>query len=77
MSAIVQTAQHTHIPRRDDAGMEIPSKEHKIGNTTVIVHSPLVLMTPEERKLWFESEWEKGNPILKSIADAVEDCYRT
>ncbi|MEK5445196.1 MULTISPECIES: hypothetical protein [Bacillaceae] len=55
---------------------EIPKKVHKYGNTTVIIHSPLVLMTPEERKQWFDEEWKKGNPILKQIAEAVEDCYR-
>lgn len=56
--------------------METPKKEHKIGNTTVIVYSPLVLMSDDERAEWFKSEWEKGNPILKEIAAAVEDCYR-
>jgi hypothetical protein len=55
--------------------METPKKEHKIGNTTIIIHSPLVLMTSEERKQWFKDEWEKGNPILMQIADAVEACY--
>ncbi|MFC0297146.1 MULTISPECIES: hypothetical protein [Geobacillus] len=52
-------------------------KEFKYGNTTVIVHSPLVLMSPEERKQWFEQEWQKGNPILRQIAEAVLDCYRS
>ncbi|WP_169823056.1 hypothetical protein [Anaerobacillus alkalilacustris] len=56
--------------------MEIPKKEHKIGNTTVIVHSPLVTMDLEERKQWFRDEWEKGNPVLKEIAEAVHDCYK-
>ncbi|WP_198401551.1 hypothetical protein [Parageobacillus thermoglucosidasius] len=51
-------------------------KEFKYGNTTVIIHSPLVLMSAQERKEWFEKEWEKGNPILKQIAQAVIDCYR-
>ncbi|GCD83994.1 hypothetical protein [Parageobacillus thermoglucosidasius] len=51
-------------------------KKFKYGNTTVIIHSPLVLMSPNERKEWFEKEWEKGNPILKQIAQAVIDCYR-
>ncbi|MED3783020.1 MULTISPECIES: hypothetical protein [Geobacillus] len=52
-------------------------KEFKYGNTTVIVHSPLVLMSKEERKQWFEQEWQKGNPILRQIAEAVLDCYRS
>ncbi|WP_407270004.1 hypothetical protein [Radiobacillus sp. PE A8.2] len=55
--------------------MEIPKKEHKIGNTTVIIHSPLVAMTEEERVRWFNDEWEKGNPVLKEIAVAVSNCY--
>ncbi|MBA2874665.1 hypothetical protein [Thermaerobacillus caldiproteolyticus] len=51
-------------------------KEFKYGNTIVIIHSPLVLMSAEERKEWFEKEWEKGNPVLKQIAKAVLDCCR-
>ncbi|MED0687925.1 hypothetical protein [Anoxybacillus ayderensis] len=50
-------------------------KEFKYGNTTVIIHSPLVLMSADERKEWFQKEWEKGNPVLKQIAKAVMDCY--
>lgn len=56
--------------------MKKPKKEHQIGNTKVIVHSPLVNMTSEERAEWFKTEWEKGNQVLKEIAAAVEDCYR-
>ncbi|MRX56729.1 hypothetical protein GJU41_22560 [Bacillus idriensis] len=55
--------------------MEKPKKEFMIGNTTIIVHSPLVVMSSEERKQWFRDEWEKGNPILKEIAAAVHACY--
>ncbi|WP_197431005.1 hypothetical protein [Anoxybacillus sp. P3H1B] len=50
-------------------------KKFKYGNTTVIIHSPLVHMSADERKEWFEKEWEKGNPVLKQIAQAVLDCY--
>ena len=50
-------------------------KEFKYGNTKVIVHTPLVLMSASERKQWFENEWERDNPILKQIAQAVIDCY--
>jgi hypothetical protein len=74
MSAISSLNPHKHVTR-GNAGMETPKKEHKIGNTTIIIHSPLVLMTSEERKQWFKDEWEKGNPILMQIADAVEACY--
>jgi hypothetical protein len=75
MSAIRKVSPHTHVTR-GNAGMETPKKEHKIGNTTIIIHSPLVLMTAEKRKHFFKSEWEKGNPVLKEIAEAVEACYR-
>lgn len=72
MSSNAPHAPHKH-EQRGNAGM----KEFKYGNTTVIVHSPLVLMSPEERKQWFEQEWQKGNPILRQIAEAVLDCYRS
>ncbi|OIJ17073.1 hypothetical protein BKP37_00600 [Anaerobacillus alkalilacustris] len=75
MSAINNARSHKDVSR-GNAGMEIPKKEHKIGNTTVIVHSPLVTMDLEERKQWFRDEWEKGNPVLKEIAEAVHDCYK-
>ncbi len=72
MSSNAPHAPHKH-EQRGNAGM----KEFKYGNTTVIVHSPLVLMSKEERKQWFEQEWQKGNPILRQIAEAVLDCYRS
>jgi hypothetical protein len=71
MSANESLAPHTH-EQRGNAGM----KEFKYGNTTVIIHSPLVLMSADERKNWFKKEWERGNPVLKQIAQAVLDCYR-
>lgn len=70
MSSSTTSPQHTH-EQRGNAGM----KEFKYGNTTVIIHSPLVLMSADERKEWFQKEWEKGNPVLKQIAKAVMDCY--
>lgn len=76
MSANISYSSHTHVSR-GNAGMEIPSKEHKFGNTTVIVYSPLTSMTEAERKQWFKDEWDKGNKVLKEIAAAVHDCYRT
>lgn len=57
--------------------MEKPKKTHQIGNTTVIIHSPLVAMTSKERKEFYKEEWEKGNPVLKEIAAAVNACYRS
>jgi hypothetical protein len=74
VSAIYSTSPHKHDVR-GNAGMNIPSKIHQIGNTTVIIHSPLVAMSKPERKEWFKREWEKGNPVLKEIAAAVEACY--
>lgn len=53
----------------------IPSKTYLIGNATVIVYSPLTAMSSEEKAHWFRTEWERGNPILKEIAEAVYDCY--
>ncbi|WP_191556578.1 endonuclease NucS domain-containing protein [Metabacillus idriensis] len=53
-----------------------PKEEFNIGNTMVVVHSPLVTLSKEERKKWFLDEWEKGNPVLKEIAAAVHACYR-
>lgn len=70
MSSSTTFPTHTH-EQRGNAGM----KEFKYGNTTVIIHSPLVLMSADERKEWFQKEWEKGNPVLKQIAKAVMDCY--
>ncbi|CEG25968.1 hypothetical protein BN1002_00806 [Bacillus sp. B-jedd] len=66
---------HKHSSR-GNAGMALPKKEHLIGNSTVIVHSPLVEMTSAERANWFKEQWEEGHPVLKEIARAVEDCYR-
>jgi len=55
---------------------EIRSKTYYYGKTEALIVSPLVDMTSEEKKAWFESEWEKGNPVLKDIVDAASDCLR-
>lgn len=55
--------------------MDLPKKEHQIGNTTVIIHSPLVAMNSQERAEWYKTEWGKENKVLKEIAAAVEACY--
>ena len=52
-------------------------KEFIFGNAKVIVYSPLAHMTKEERKEFFRSEWEKGNPVLKDIAQAAHDCLNS
>ena len=70
--------KHINVPKGDDHPMEpMPSKEYKLGNTTVIIHSRLVNMTSDERREWFKSEWEKGNPWLKGIVSAVQDCVQS
>jgi len=71
MSTTQLHASHKH-ESRGNASM----KEYKFGNTTVVIHSKLVHMSPSERKQWYQKEWEKGNPVLKQIAKAVIDCYR-
>lgn len=50
-------------------------KEFKFGNSTVIIHSPLVRMTSEERREWYKEEMAKGNEVLKEIERAVNDSY--
>ena len=49
--------------------------EIKIGNTRIVIKSRLVSMTSEERSEWYRQETEKGNPLLKRIAKAVNACY--
>lgn len=49
-------------------------KEFTFGNSKVIVFSPLAQMTKEEQKEFFQSEWKKGNLILREIAQAAYDC---
>ncbi|MBD8135775.1 hypothetical protein IFR10_09500 [Bacillus sp. CFBP 13597] len=51
-------------------------KKFKLGDATIIIHSPLMDLTEKERKAWFKSEQQAGNPVLKEIAKAVNDCYR-
>lgn len=51
-------------------------KEIKSGNATIIINSPLTELTEEERKAWFDMEMAKGNPVLKRIAKAMNDCYK-
>jgi hypothetical protein len=50
-------------------------KEFKFGNTTVIIHSPLVQMSSDERRDWYREEIAKGNPVLKEVAKAVNESY--
>lgn len=51
-------------------------REYESGNTTIIINSPLMDMTEEERREWYQAELESGNPVLKNIVKAINDCYR-
>lgn len=51
-------------------------KVYKFEESTVIVHSPLLKLTREEREEWIRKETERGNPVLKEIRKAIKDCYR-
>lgn len=53
---------------------KISSKTYQYGNTKVKIVSPLVNMTSQEQHEWFESEWKKGNPILREMVDAATAC---
>lgn len=50
--------------------------EYKNGNATIVIHSPLMKLTEDERRNWYKEEMEKDNPTLKRIAQAVNDCYK-
>jgi hypothetical protein len=50
--------------------------EIKIGNTIGIIHSPLMELTKEERRQYFEKELAEGNPILKELERIVNESYR-
>ncbi|WP_096201620.1 hypothetical protein [Bacillus sp. FJAT-45350] len=50
-------------------------KEYQFGNSTVIIHSPLAQMDKDEQKEWYKQEWERKNPVLRTIVDAVVACH--
>jgi hypothetical protein len=50
-------------------------KTIKIDHTTIIIHGDFVNLTSEEQQQWFQSEYDKGNPILLEIERAVQVCY--
>lgn len=50
-------------------------KAFKFGKSTVVIHSPLVDMTSEERREWYRREQANGNIVLKEIAQAVNESY--
>lgn len=49
-------------------------KEFVYGNSKVIVYSPLAQMNKEEQRAFFQSEWAKGNQVLRNIVQAAHDC---
>lgn len=51
-------------------------REFKSGNATIIIHSTLMDLTKEERREWYRAEQRAGNPVLKEIAKAVNNCYK-
>jgi hypothetical protein len=51
-------------------------KEYHIGKSRAVVHSDLLLLTKGQRREWYRSEMDKGNPVLKEIARAVNACYK-
>lgn len=52
---------------------KVQPREFQFGNTTVIIHSQLAWMDPEQQRTWFREQWEQGNQILRQIADAMFD----
>jgi hypothetical protein len=50
-------------------------KEIRIGNTVGRIVSPLMELSKEERRKYFEDELRKGNPVMLQIAKAVNDSY--
>lgn len=76
-SKVVHTPQlHTHAVKGAEAMDPRPSKAFQFGNTTVIIHSPLALMSENEQREWYRREWEAGNPVLKQIVQAAVDCLK-
>jgi hypothetical protein len=50
-------------------------KEVKIGNTIGIIHSPLMDLSKEERRKYFENELANGNPLLKELERIINESY--
>ncbi|UOF90831.1 hypothetical protein LSG31_00670 [Fodinisporobacter ferrooxydans] len=51
---------------------------NEIGNSKITVYSPsgVITMTPEERREWFEREFEKGNPVVRQVAEVAIGILR-
>jgi hypothetical protein len=50
-------------------------KEIRIGNTIGKIHSPLMELSKEERRKYFEQELANGNPVLKELERIINESY--
>lgn len=50
---------------------EVKPRNYQFGNTIVVIHSRLAWMSQEEQRIWYQEQWEKGNPVLRQIADVM------
>lgn len=74
---MVAHVSYIHIDvLKGECGMDLSKKEMMFKKTKIIIHSPLIEMTVEQRKDWFMKEWQNNNPILREIAKATIDCYK-
>jgi len=59
---------HTHVLGRDQ---HMEPKVIKSGNATLRIHSPLAHMSQDEKRKWFQDEWENGNPVVRNIVQTA------
>jgi hypothetical protein len=55
-------------------GKKMNSKIFYHHETKIVIHSPLMGMNKEERREWFDREWENGNPVLREFVDLLWEC---
>lgn len=55
------------------------SQTTEVGLTRITVHSPsgVIAMSPAEQKAWFDAEWEKGNPVIRRLAEVALEIAAT
>jgi hypothetical protein len=51
-------------------------KTFKIGNTIIRIHSPVVQMTSEEKKAYYEELKSKKDTTILNIIRAMNNCYK-
>lgn len=69
---------HTYSNGGDELMEDKKTHEFKFGNTKVIVHgifAKLAVMTEEEKKNWWQSEYDRGNPMVIRMVEAIDACY--